>query len=232
MQASDRTATGVRSTYQRRSGTTRPPSIKTAKGDKREIKYSAFLITVNTNMSVDDDDEADEWGARFTEALDEIGYNGASCSTWGKFFRVNVGRGKKWLDKKGTVPNPKYNPEYNSFYENDDKQGIDHWCSLIESMHIEGAGVEWAPGTKNGKNQYLHAHIFVKIAHRTRLLVDRDYVASYFHERLHLPHKPYVHVDVIRDNTAKVLEYVTKNAWNKNSSTVQDHAQAFFIGHD
>lgn len=227
----ERTATGVKSTYQRRSGAAPPPSqAKYDKNDKRALKHSAFLITVNTNMSIDDDEKADEWGERFQEVLDDIGYKGASCSTWGQFFRVNVGRGKKWLDKKGTKPNPKYDPNYNSFYSEDDKQGIDHWCSLIESLHIEGAGVEWAPGTKNGKNQYLHAHIFVKISHRTRLLVDRDYVASYFHEKLNLPHKPYVHVDAIRDNTARVLDYVTKNAWNKNSTAVKDHAMEFFIG--
>jgi hypothetical protein len=60
--------------------------------------------------------------------------------------------------------------------------------------------------------------------------VDTQYLANWFYNEAQLPHKPYVHVDVIRDNTAKVLDYVTKNAWNKNSQEVQDHAMNFFIG--
>lgn len=224
-------ATGTKSTYQRRTGAEKnAPSVKEKyKNDPRSIKHSAFMITINTNMSIEDDTLADEWGENMAEALDEIGYKGSSCTTWGKFFRVNVGRGKKWLDTKGTVANPKYDPDFNKFYANDDKQGVEHWCSFIERMHIEGAGVEWAPGTKkNHKNQYLHAHILVKISHRTRLLVDRDYVAKYFKERLGLPHIPYIHVDVVKDNTQKIIDYVTKNAWNKNVGELQGKAQEFF----
>lgn len=224
-------ATGNKATYQKRTG--RPSDQPNAKEkyntDKRALKHSAFMITINTNMSIDDDTEADIWGEKMTAVLDEIGYKGSSCTNWGPFFKVNVGRGKKWLDKKCTKPNPAYDSKYNKFYENDDKMGVEHWCSFIERMHIEGAGVEWAPGTsKNHRNQYLHAHVFVKISHRTRLLVDRDYVANYFQEKMGLPHKPYIHVDVVRDNTQKILDYVTKNAWNKNVPEVQAKAKEFF----
>lgn len=230
MLPSARQATGVKTTVQKRAGVPRKPTTIEPKNDKRALKHSAFMITVNTNMAIDDDAEADAWAEKLAEVVDSIGFKGSTCSTWGKFFKVNVGRGKKWLDKKCTQPNPKYDPNYNSYYKDDDKQGIDHWCSLIESLHIQGGGVEWAPGTKNGRNQYLHAHIFIKVQHRTRLIVDRDYMAQWFWDAADLPHKPYIHVDVIRDNTAKVLEYVTKNAWNKNSQSVRDHAMEFFTG--
>ncbi len=231
--ASKLKATGAKTTYQRRRDVPppRPQSIKDkrATSNKRAIKHSAFMITINTNMSIDNDDEADRWGEKMEAVVDGLGYHGASCHEWGPFFKVNVGRGKKWLDKKGTKPNPSHDPNYNQYYANDDKQGVEHWCSFFERMHIEGGGVEWAPGTKkNHRNQYLHAHIFIKISHRTRLLVDRDYVASYFWDKMGLPHKPYVHVDVVKDNTQRVIDYVTKNAWNRNVPELQEKAREFF----
>jgi hypothetical protein len=188
------------------------------------------MITINTNMNIEDDDAADEMGRLFEEVLNEMNYKGKACEErWGYFFKVNVGRGKKWMDKKQTVENPNYNPNFNKAYEQDDKQGIEHWCSLIDRIEVHGAGVEWAPGTKkNHKNQYLHAHVVVKVRHRTRLLVDRDYVASYFREKLSLPHKPYVHVDVVRDTTQKAIEYVTKNAWNGSSQVIDEDTVDFF----
>jgi hypothetical protein len=220
---------GVQATYQPRRRAGEPPP-RTTTTDPRALKRSAFLITINTNMSVEDDDAADEMGILFTDVLNELNYVGRACEDkWGYFFRVNVGRGKKWLDKKETVPNPAHNPDFNKYYAEDDKQGIDHWCSLIEKIEIHAAGVEWAPGTKkNHKNQYLHAHFMVKVQHRTRLLIDREYVAAYFREKLHLPHKPYVHVDVVRDTTQKVIEYVTKNAWNANSQVIDEDTVEFF----
>ncbi len=225
--ASDKKATGVRTTVQRRTGAKKnKPTYNESKDDKRAVKHSAFMVTVNTNMAIDNDVEADEWAEKLADAVDSIGFKGSSCSTWGHFFKVNVGRGKKWLDKKGTKPNPKYNENYNAFYAEDDKQGIEHWCEFFESLHIQGGGVEWAPGTKNGKNQYLHAHIFIKVKHRTRLLVDRDYLAQWFWDKVGLPHKPYVHVDVVMDNTVKVIDYITKNG----SEELRDAAMEFFVG--
>lgn len=155
---------GVKATYQPRSKAgSEPPRITTT--DPRALKRSAFLITINTNMSIDDDQLADEFGHTFEDVLNDLNYVGKACEDkWGYFFRVNVGRGKKWLDKKQSVPNPKYDSNYNQYYANDDKQGIKHWCSLIEKIEIQAAGVEWAPGTKkNHKNQYLHAHVMVKV---------------------------------------------------------------------
>ena len=230
MNAADRQATGAKTTVQKRKGAPPKTSLAYNPADKRALKRSAFMITVNTNISIDDDEEADKFAEKFGEVVDSIGFKGSTCSTWGHFFRVATGRGKKWLDKKCTKPNPKYDPNYNSYYEQDDKQGIEHWCSLIESLHVIG-GVEWAPGTKkNQRNQYLHAHIFVKVQHRTRLLVNTEYLANWFQTQARLPHKPYVHVDVVRDTTSRVLDYVTKNAWNKNSTEVRDHAMDFFVG--
>ncbi len=198
--------------------------------DPRAQKRSAFLITVNTNVAVGDDDVADEMGLRLKEVIDDMAYSGGACAQWGGFFKVNVGRGRKWLDKKQSIPNPKHDPTFNQYYAEDDKQGVEHWCSLIDRIEVAGAGVEWAPGTKKGKNQYLHAHIMVKVRHRTRLIVDRDYVASYFWEKMgsYLPHRPYVHVDVVRDTTQKVIEYVTKNAWNANSQVIDGDTVEFF----
>ncbi len=227
----DKKAEGsTRTTVQLRSGVGLP-TVDTGGEkitDKRALKHSSFMITINTNMSVEDDKEADEWAIKFSEVLDGIGFNGATCRIWGNFFRVNTGSGKKWLNKKGTVPNPKHNPDYNSYYEEDDKQGLEFWCSLIERLVVVQAGVEWAPGTKKGKNQYLHAHIFVKLSHRTRLLVHRENLAKYMMDEMGLPWLPYVHVDVVRDNTSKVIDYIMKNAWNKNSDVVRDRALQFF----
>lgn len=225
-------ATGSKTTVQKRVGAA--PKDYNIEGyvqqDKRALKHSNFLITINTNVEVMDDYEGDEMANKLGELVDTIGFKGSTCELWGHFFKVATGRGKKWLDKKCTVPNPKYDANYNSYYEQDDKQGIEHWCSFMESLHVKG-GVEWAPGTaKNHRNRYLHAHIYVKVEHRTRLLVDRDYLAQWFWEKAHLPHKPYVHVDIIRDTTSRVLDYITKNAWNKNSQEVKDHAMDFFIG--
>ncbi len=218
-----------KTTYQpRRSAGVQAQQTKT--NDPRAQKRSAFLITINTNVAVNDDEAADEMGLHMTKVLDELSYSGGACAMWGEFFKVNVGRGKKWLDKKCTIPNPKYDPNFNKFYEQDDKQGPEHWCSFFDRIEVAGAGVEWAPGTKKGKNQYLHAHIMVKIRHRTRLFVDRDYVAKFIWDKMgsYQPHRPYVHVDVVRDTTQKVIDYVTKNAWNQNSQVIDADTYKFF----
>lgn len=222
---------GRKTTYQRRVGAAR--SLSPTHGDwktrdKRAVMQSSFLVTVNTNVAIEDDDLADVMGEKFQTVLDDMGYDGEGCETWGRFFKVATGRGRKWLDKKQTVPNPDYDSNYNSFYAMDDKQGVAYWCSLIKNLHMEGAGVEWAPGTKKGRNKYLHAHILLKVTHTTRMLVDRDFVAEYFQEKLSLGHKPYVHVDVLMDTTQRALNYIFKNDWNKNSQTVKENAEEFF----
>lgn len=202
--------------------------------DKRKLMYSGFVITVNTNVHKPDDiDIANDFGRSMEDVCDQLGYRGMDCRVWGTLFKVNTGQGRKYLDKKQRVPNPKYNANYNSFYAEDDKKGIEHWITLLESMHVESGGAEWAPGTKkNRKNQYLHAHIFVKVMHRTRLLVDTAALAAYFKEEMCLPHKPYVHVDVVRDNTQKIIDYIMKNGWNKNSRFVTENADYFFVSND
>jgi hypothetical protein len=209
-----RQATGNKTQIQRRTGVGLPALVPKA-NDKRALQHSAFLVTINTNVAIADDVAADVFATRLADALDSIAYNGGTCELWGNFFKVNTGRGRKWLDKKHTKPNPKHDPKYNSFYERDDKQGLDHWCSLIEKLHVESAAVEWAPGTKRGKNQYAHAHVMIKIDHRTRLLVDTEALAEYIRERAELPHKPYVHSDAIKNGTEKVIDYILKNTWNK-----------------
>jgi hypothetical protein len=178
---SDKKATASRkTTVQRHPGVgSFVPKKKTK--DKRAPVRSSFMITINTNLSFDNDpEEGNRMAEVFAETLDGIGFKGSTCKMWGKFFKVATGRGKKFLDKKETRPNPKHDPNYNSFYEQDDKQGIEHWCSLIDSLHVISAGVEWAPGTKYGKNQYLHAHVLVKVVHRTRLQVNCHELALYF----------------------------------------------------
>lgn len=218
-----------KTTYQsRKNAAAQPP--RGNNNDPRAQKRSAFLITINTNVAISDDDAADEMGGRLQQVIDEMAYTGGACAMWGEFFRVNVGRGRKWMDKKQTIPNPNHDPEFNKYYANDDKQGQEHWCSFFDRIEVAGAGVEWAPGTKKGKNQYLHAHIMVKLRHRTRLIVDIPFVAAYIWDKMgsYLPHKPYVHVDVVKDTTQKVIEYVTKNAWNQNSQVIDNDTVEFF----
>src|SRR5678815_1966030 len=228
----DRRATGRKTTFQKRVGAPPPPSVPREE-DKRALKKSMFLVTVNTNLAIDDDEEADREAERFADVLDEIGFHGSTCELWGGFFKVNAGAGAKsrqWLDKAKTKPNPHYRPnqERNSYYEQDDKQGREHWCSFMESLDVEAAGVEWAPGTKNKKKRYLHAHLLIKVEHRTRLLVDCKGVKEWVREKMGLPHDPYVHVDFIKDNTQKALDYVLKNAWNRHSEGLREKAEGFF----
>lgn len=223
-----RRATGSKTQIQKRSGVGLPPLATAARtGDKRALQHSAFLVTINTNVAIKDDTAADAFATKLADALDSIAYNGGTCELWGNFFKVNTGRGAKWKDKKHTVPNPKFDPKYNSFYENDDKQGLDHWCSLIERLHVESAAVEWAPGTKKGKNQYAHAHLMMKVDHRTRLLVDTEALAEYIRDKAELPHKPYVHADAIKNGTEKVIDYILKNTWNRNISSKEEVKEFF-----
>lgn len=223
---SKRLASGHKTTWQKRTGAL--TSVPRG-NDPRDMNRSMFMITINTNMCEDDNYKADGLAEKLAGVVDSMGYDGPSCELWGSFFKVNTGRGRKWLDKKQTKPNPKYNPNYNAFYAQDDKQGMEHWCSFLECMKIESAGVEWAPGTKRGKNQYLHTHLFVKVAHRTRLLINTDSVADYIKTKMNLDHKPYVHVDVVRDTTNKIIAYTLKNAWNKDlDREIAQKAHDFF----
>lgn len=222
----DKIAKGRKTTWQKRARVPTHTSKK-PKDDKRELKKSMFMITINTNMSEDDPDIADNLAEKFAGVMDTMGYDGPRCELWGSFFRVATGQGRRWKDKKKTIPNPMFNPNYNLFYEQDDKQGEEHWCSLLECMKIESGGVEWAPGTKTGKNVYLHAHMLVKVLHRTRLHVNCDAIAEYVETKMRMSWKPYVHVDVVRDSTSKVIDYILKNAWNKDSID-KDRARDFF----
>jgi hypothetical protein len=213
-------------TYQPKAATQprAPKEKKTPRTkDPRALVQSSFIVTINTNLAIDDPDQADELGRKFQETLNEIGYQGGSCSQWGHFFKVNT-KGAKY--REGMED---YNANFNSFYDQDDKQGVEHWCTFLQHLHIEGAGVEWAPGTVNGKNQYLHAHIFMKIKHRTRLQVDTSYVQEYFRDKLDLPHKPYVNVKYVPDATQKIVDYVLKgDPHTRDSSAIQSKAGEFF----
>jgi hypothetical protein len=221
-----RIATGNKTLVQKRTGVGLPALYVPTLQDKRAMQHSAFLVTINTNVAIEDDMKADLFSDRIAKALDTIAHDGGTCALWGGFFKVNTGRGRKWLDKKQTKPNPTHNPNYNSFYEQDDKQGLDHWCSFIEKLHVESAAIEWAPGTKRGKNQYAHAHLMMKVDHRTRLLINTEELALYIQKTADLPHKPYVHADAIKNGTEKVIDYILKNTWNK--SVDKQEAKTFF----
>ncbi len=207
-----------------------PPGsyVPKSKPGLRDIRVSRFMITINTNQTWEGE-MADAKAQEFADVLDGIGFEGSSCALWGKFFKVSNQQGKRWGDPKQKKELGKYTSAYVDPYQQDDKQGIEHWCSLMEHLHVDSAGVEWATGTKYGKKQYLHAHIAVMVQHRTRLLVDCDGVKKYFQEALGLPHKPYVNAKWINDATARSIEYTLKHAkMNKGSEAAQEIAGEVF----
>jgi hypothetical protein len=137
------------------------------------------------------------------------------CEEWGTFFKLNIARGRQYLDKNGTQSNPSYNPEYNAFYKND-RDNMILWCSHIKKFEVTAASTEWSPGTKKGKNQYLHAHFMVTVEHDTRLQIDIPALAEYFQEKAQIPWKPYIHVDAVPRSIENAMKYIGKNEWNKS----------------
>src|SRR6267154_3193759 len=133
--------------------------------DKRIVKRSCFMITLNTNTAYHDEQAAMDAADLFAQTIDDFGdEHEVGCEEWGQFFKLNIARGRQFLDKNGTKANPAYNPTYNKYYQND-RVDMKEWCSHIKSFEVKKASTEWSPGTVNGKNKYLHAHFFMTVEH-------------------------------------------------------------------
>jgi len=174
----------------------------------RDKMYSIFLVTVNTNQKFKNAIEADVANDKLVVAVDAL-TEGDICDT-ALFFKVSVGRGSRWKrDNKNKIilpreQSPDFDSEWNSAYLGDDVN-FDTWCSLMESIWIKG-GTEFAP-----KTGYLHAHIIMKVEHRTRLQVNTEEIAAHFRQQLNLPHKPYVNIHVINFAERILENYITKS---------------------
>lgn len=184
--------------------------LQLEKGHPRQLKHSTFFITINTNSTFKGE-HPDCAAQRLADVID--GLSGQSCALWGTFLVVPQSpAGKTTFD----------------YYQNDDKQGNKHWCELMESFHILTAGTEWAPGTKTGKNQYLHVHMVVEISHRTRLRVNGLALGKYIRDKMGLGHVPYVHINGFSDKTKNLLQYVMKNAWLGKSDPLKELVQGMY----
>ena len=54
----------------------------------RDIRVSRFMITVNTNQTWEDNQEAMGHAQELADVLDSIGFEGSTCALWGHFFKV------------------------------------------------------------------------------------------------------------------------------------------------
>lgn len=88
-----------------------------------------------------------------------------------------------------------------TFLEDPNYQGQQRWESpFVEESEIGG-------GVERGTNGAIHAHLIVKIVHRTKLQLDRHAISTYLTQQLGVT----PHIDIKHNNGAAAMEaYVRK----------------------
>jgi hypothetical protein len=175
----------------RRAERTRGQAAKKKVPKGRKIKYSNFLITINTNHRVNTLEEYNEFADRFEEAIQET-------FDLDNLFDQDVLQLGRWNAEEKVF-------EVDEIMQIDWKKHVVLGSDGKPNFTIE-SGTEESPNNKG-----VHAHIFLQTAHYAHIKVNAQGIKEALLAGGHLPEvpNPYVNIQIVK-GSREVLYYIRK----------------------